>query len=99
MNIVIEVTIILCIIIMALSLAGLIYRMIKGPSLHDRVVALDTFGIMLMGMIALIATMIGTVHYIVVILLVGILAFLSTLAFAKYLERGVIVHDDRDNYD
>lgn len=99
MNIVLDVVVILSLLILTISLAGLVFRMIKGPSLHDKVVALDTFGIMLMGTIALTAILIGTTQIIVVVLLIGILAFISTVAFAKYLERNVIIDDDRDNND
>lgn len=96
MTTVLDIVVILSLIILSISLAGLIFRMIKGPSLHDKLVALDTFGIMLMGMIALISVMVGTAQYVAVILLIGALAFISTVAFAKYLERNVLIHDDRD---
>lgn len=99
MNTVLDIVVILSLIILSISLAGLVFRMIKGPSLHDKIVALDTFGVMLMGTIGLVAIIVGTSQYIVVILLIGILAFISTVAFAKYLERNVIIDDDRDNND
>lgn len=99
MNTVLDVVVILSLIILSISLAGLVFRMIKGPSLHDKIVALDTFGVMLMGTIGLVAIIVGTSQYVVVILLIGILAFISTVAFAKYLERNVIIDDDRDNND
>lgn len=83
-------------IIFALSLVGLAYRIIVGPTLHDKIVALDAFGVMLMGMIAITAITLGSVYFIPIILLIGTLAFLSTITFAKYLERNVIIDDDRD---
>ncbi|SOC44123.1 Na(+)/H(+) antiporter subunit F1 [Salinicoccus kekensis] len=84
-------------IIFALSLVGLSYRIIVGPTLHDKIVALDAFGVMLMGMIAITAITLGSVYFIPIILLIGTLAFLSTITFAKYLERNVIIDDDRDS--
>lgn len=84
-------------IIFALSLVGLAYRIIVGPTLHDKIVALDAFGVMLMGMIAITAITLGSVYFIPIILLIGTLAFLSTITFAKYLERNVIIDDDRDS--
>ncbi|CAM4250856.1 Na(+)/H(+) antiporter subunit F1 [Lacicoccus alkaliphilus] len=92
-----EVVILISGIILALSLVGIAYRIIVGPTLHDKIVALDAFGVMLMGMIALTAITLGSVHYVPIILLIGTLAFLSTITFAKYLERNVIIDDDRDN--
>lgn len=92
-----NIVVIICTIIFALSLIGLAYRIIIGPTLHDKIVALDTFGIMMMGMIALAAITLGSIYFIPIILLIGTLAFLSTIAFSKYLERHVIIDDDRDN--
>jgi multicomponent Na+:H+ antiporter subunit F len=92
-----EIVILISGIILALSLVGIAYRIIVGPTLHDKIVALDAFGVMLMGMIALTAVTLGSVHYVPIILLIGTLAFLSTITFAKYLERNVIIDDDRDN--
>ncbi|MFC3420189.1 Na(+)/H(+) antiporter subunit F1 [Salinicoccus hispanicus] len=99
MNTFLNVIIILSIIIVALSMLGMVYRMIKGPSLHDKVVALDAFGVLLMAMIALVAMQLHTTYLLVVILLIGILAFIATIAFAKFLERGVIIDNDRDYND
>jgi multicomponent Na+:H+ antiporter subunit F len=99
MNTVLNIVVILSLIMLSISLAGLVFRMIKGPSLHDKIVALDTFGVMLMGMTALVAIYIGTADYVVIMLLIGALAFISTVALAKYLERNVIIHDDRDSDD
>lgn len=92
-----EIVILISGIILALSLVGIAYRIIVGPTLHDKIVALDAFGVMLMGMIALTAVTLGSVYYVPIILLIGTLAFLSTITFAKYLERNVIIDDDRDN--
>lgn len=99
MNTVLSIVVILSLIMLSISLAGLVFRMIKGPSLHDKIVALDTFGVMLMGMTALVAIYIDTADYVVIMLLIGALAFISTVALAKYLERNVIIHDDRDSDD
>ncbi|MCG1010089.1 Na(+)/H(+) antiporter subunit F1 [Salinicoccus sp. ID82-1] len=99
MNTFLDVIIIVSIIILALSMIGMVYRMVKGPTLHDKVVALDAFGVLLMAMIALIAMRLDTTYLLVVILLIGILAFISTIAFAKFLERGVIIDNDRHYND
>ncbi|WP_432418834.1 Na(+)/H(+) antiporter subunit F1 [Cytobacillus spongiae] len=75
---------------------GLIYRVIKGPSIPDRVVALDAIGINLVAIIALISIALKTNAFLEIILLIGILAFIGTVAFAKYLEKGVIIEHERD---
>lgn len=80
----------------ALSLVLLLYRMIVGPSNADRAVALDTIGMGLMGMAALLAIKLGSTNFNDVILLIGILLFLGTLAIAKFLEKGVIIDRNLD---
>jgi multicomponent Na+:H+ antiporter subunit F len=78
---------------------GLIYRVIKGPTMPDRVVALDAIGINLVAVVALGSIALRTSEFLDIILLIGILAFIGTVAFSKYLEKGVIMERDRDgNY-
>lgn len=73
------------------------YRIIIGPSLPDRVVALDMIGVMLVSSIAVVSVLLGTRAFLEVILILAILAFISTIAFSKYIERGVIIERKRDD--
>ncbi|AKG73302.1 Na(+)/H(+) antiporter subunit F1 [Salinicoccus halodurans] len=97
MNTFLDVVIIFSIIVLAFAMLGMVYRMLKGPTLHDKLVALDAFGVLLMGMIALTAMMLQTTYLLVVVLLIGIIAFVATIAFAKFLEKGVIIQYDRNS--
>lgn len=94
---ILDIILILSILILSLSMLGMVYRIIAGPTVHDRVLSLDALGVLLMGFIALVSMMIHTQYLLVVILLIGILAFIATIAFAKYLEKGVVVENDRDS--
>ncbi|MGX6444183.1 Na(+)/H(+) antiporter subunit F1 [Neobacillus sp. K501] len=80
----------------SLSILGLIYRLIKGPSMHDRVIALDAIGINLIALVALISIVLKTSSYLEAILLLGILSFVGTIAFAKFLEKGEIFERERN---
>ncbi len=62
-------------------------RLIRGPSLPDRVVALDVMGTVAIGVIALYALESGEVVFLDVALIVALVAFLGTVAFAFYVER------------
>ena len=64
-----------------------IARLLRGPSLPDRVVALDQCAYVLIGFS--VTTAITTQHpaMINVALGIGLFAFLGTIAFARYLER------------
>lgn len=92
---ILQVVTIICFIGIALSLIFLLYRIIAGPTNPDRAVALDALGFHLMAIVALTAIILITTKLNDVILLVGILLFIGTVAFAKYIEKGVII--DRDN--
>ncbi|MFJ7408872.1 MULTISPECIES: Na(+)/H(+) antiporter subunit F1 [unclassified Lysinibacillus] len=75
----------------SVSIALSLYRVIKGPSMPDRAIALDTIGINLLSAIAIVSIVLKTKAYLEAILILGILAFIGTIAFTKYIERGVIV--------
>jgi multicomponent Na+:H+ antiporter subunit F len=80
----------------SISIVGLIYRLIKGPSIHDRVIALDAIGINLIAVVGLTSIVLETSAYLEAILLLGILSFVGTIAFAKFLEKGEIFERGRD---
>jgi multicomponent Na+:H+ antiporter subunit F len=84
-------------LLVSISMLGLIYRVIKGPTTPDRVVALDAIGINLIAIVALISMVIDTYAFLSVILLLGILAFLGTVAFSKFLEKGEIIERERNH--
>jgi multicomponent Na+:H+ antiporter subunit F len=77
---------------LALALVGLamfltFVRLVRGPTLPDRVVALDVMGVLAVGAIAAYAVATdqpGLMDPAAVVALVG---FLGTVAFARYLER------------
>ncbi|GEN46465.1 Na(+)/H(+) antiporter subunit F1 [Alkalibacillus haloalkaliphilus] len=79
-----------------ISIFILVYRTIKGPTNPDRAVALDAIGINMMALVGLQAINLGTDRLNDVVLLIGILLFIGTIAIAKFLEKGVII--DRHNH-
>ncbi len=82
-------------IIVSIAFTGLLYRLVKGPTIADRVVALDAIGISLVSIVALLSLINETEFFLEIILLLSILSFIGTIAFAKFLERGEIF--DRNN--
>lgn len=80
----------------AISIGIFMYRSIKGPSIPDRVIAMDAIGAILIAIIGTLSILIETQAFFEVILLLGILSFISTVALSKYIERGVVVDYDRD---
>ena len=86
-----------CIVLITLAMVGVSYRLVKGPSTSDRVIALDTIGVLLICVVGLYSIVIGTTFFLEIILLVAILSFIGTVAFSKFIEKGDII--DRDNSD
>ncbi|ETP68237.1 monovalent cation/H+ antiporter subunit F [Planococcus glaciei] len=82
-------------LIISFAFSGLLYRLVKGPTVADRVVALDALGVALVSIVALLSLIIGTEFFLEIILLLSILSFIGTTAFAKFIERGEIF--DRNN--
>ena len=81
----------LSLVLFMFAIALSLYRVIKGPSLPDRAIALDTIGVNLISSIAIVSIVLKTKAFLEAILILGILAFIGTIAFSKYIERGVIV--------
>ena len=76
----------------ALALVGLalfltFIRLVRGPTLPDRVVALDLMGVLAVGMIAAYAVAADQPVLMDPAAAVALVGFLGTVAFARYLER------------
>ena len=73
-----------------LSVAALLafFRLVRGPSLPDRVVALDLMATIIIGIAAAYAVATGQPAYLDVAVILALIAFLGTVAFAYYLRRG-----------
>lgn len=86
----------MAILVIVIAIIGFTYRAIKGPTTPDRVVALDAIGISLAGLTALISIVLNTSAFLEVILVIGILSFIGTVAFSKFLEKGEVIENDRN---
>ena len=75
---------VLYIIILACFLT--LYRIWKGPTGADRVVAVDILGIMIVGLCAVLTISTGRSWYIDIGIAWALQSFISTLALCKYLE-------------
>jgi multicomponent Na+:H+ antiporter subunit F len=62
-------------------------RVMLGPSLPDRVVGLDLMATLAMGFIAIYAVITGQTIFFDVALVLALIAFLGTVAFAYFIEK------------
>ena len=73
--------------ILSLAIGAAFLRVLQGPSLPDRVVALDLVAYIAMGFLASYAVLADQETYIDAALVLGLLAFVGTVAVARYIER------------
>lgn len=73
--------------LLALSFLITSVRIIKGPSLADRIVALDMLVAIGIGFIATIGFKTNYYLYIDIAIALGLVGFLSTVAFARFVIR------------
>lgn len=72
---------------LSLALLAAFYRVVRGPSLADRAVAIDFAGYVIMGFLATYAVVTEEPAYLDAALVLGLLAFLGTIALARYVEQ------------
>lgn len=66
-------------------------RLIIGPGTGDRILALDTMVVNAIGLILLLGIAQGTHIYFEVTLIIAMLGFVSTVAYARFVLRGDII--------
>jgi multicomponent Na+:H+ antiporter subunit F len=75
-----------------IALAGIVLsfvRLILGPTIADRAVALDGMTIISISLIVFIAYYLNRVVYLDVAIVYGLISFVGIVAIARYLERGI----------
>nr|WP_284047747.1 monovalent cation/H+ antiporter complex subunit F [Halomonas gemina] len=73
---------------MALALCLAFVRLFRGPSLPDRVVALELFSSILVGIIGVVAIATDVPSLLDVAIVMALMAFMAAIGFARFLERG-----------
>jgi multicomponent Na+:H+ antiporter subunit F len=62
-------------------------RLVRGPTLPDRAIALDLIGTVVVSLIAVYAIVTDEPVFVDVAIVLALVMFLGTVAFARYLER------------
>ena len=63
-------------------------RVVKGPTLPDRVVAMDLIGVLVVGLIVVLAGRSGVRATLDAAIVIALIGFLGTIAYATYIQRG-----------
>ncbi len=75
----------------ALALLLNAWRLLRGPGVADRILALDTMYINALALLVLLGIYMGSELYFEAALMIAMLGFAGTVALSKYLLRGDIV--------
>jgi multicomponent K+:H+ antiporter subunit F len=78
-------------LLLLLAMACSIIRMVHGPRAQDRVLALDALYVNAMLLLLSIGIRTGSVLYVEAGLIIALLGFAGTVAFAKFLLRGEVI--------
>jgi multicomponent Na+:H+ antiporter subunit F len=77
----------LSITMLAVAALVTLVRLLRGPTLPDRVVAIDLIGVLIVGLIVLEAAATGERAFLDVAMVIALVSFVGTVAYARYVER------------
>lgn len=77
--------------LVAAAIALNFWRLLRGPSAPDRILALDTLYINTIALLVLLGIQLSSAMYFESALLIALMGFVGTVAFCKYLLRGDII--------
>lgn len=80
-------TLTLGVVLIGFSMLCCVWRLIRGPHLADRALAVDTFAILLVGMVILFAIRFQTAWFADGVMVLALLGFAGTVAMAQYIGR------------
>lgn len=75
-------------VVLGVALVLALGRLVRGPALEDRALALDLISTISVAVAAVVAVRFRSAVYLDVAVVLGLIAFIGTVAFARYLERG-----------
>jgi multicomponent Na+:H+ antiporter subunit F len=77
------------VLVLGLAILLVVFRLLRGPTLPDRVVALDMIGTLAAGAIAVYAVRENQPVFLFVAVVLALVMFVGTVAFGYYLEKGI----------
>ncbi|PRY66221.1 multisubunit potassium/proton antiporter PhaF subunit [Vreelandella songnenensis] len=86
-----EVALYITLTLVVLALLMNLFRLVVGPAMPDRVLAMDTMYVNSIALIVLLGLWLNSKTYFESALLIAMLGFISTVAVCKYILRGDII--------
>ena len=79
------------ILAIAVAVALCLWRLLRGPEITDRVLALDTLYINAVALAILLGLRLNTLLLFEAAVIIAMLGFVSTVALGRYLARGDVI--------
>ena len=73
---------------LGLALLLAVVRLVKGPTLPDRIVAMDLVGVLVVGLNVVLAASTGVRATLDAAMVIALIGFVGAVAYATYVERG-----------
>ena len=90
-NLIIETTIVICMHGVGVAMLLALWRLLRGPSVPDRILALDTLSVTVIALLMLFGMHLDSPIYFEAALIIAMLGFCSTVVLSKYVLRRDIV--------
>lgn len=74
-------------VLLAVAAVGFLFRLLVGPSLADRIVAVDGLLLLVISALAVESARTGDGYFIDAVVVVGLLGFVGTAVAARFVER------------
>ena len=91
MSVVIQTAADIALAMLALAMLLCLFRLLRGPSMADRVLALDTLYINSLAGLMVAGVRLDDPTFFDAAIVISLLGFIGTVAFAKYMLRGDII--------
>ncbi len=82
-----DISLYIALVLLAMTAFLILYRLVAGPSIADRVVAFDVLTCVVIGMLAVFAIRTDNYRYVDVVLTMSFVVFLGAIAFSYYLRK------------
>lgn len=86
-----EISIKIALLAIGVSMALILYRLVKGPDTPDRILALDTLYINAVALLIVLGIHDSSSIYFEAALLIALMGFVATVALARYIARGDVM--------
>jgi multicomponent Na+:H+ antiporter subunit F len=75
-----------CLVLLGIAILLILIRIIRGPTLADRILGLDTLTLLGVGVVGVFSVRTGVLAYVDVAVALAFVSFVSTAALSRYLQ-------------